>query len=178
MNRNITIAAIVAAAALLAGCSGGSSGTSRTPAAQPPQILGLSSVELNQDTSSSSLAFQILDADSPQGTLEIGVASSDPALLPLAGIRIEGTDSSRTIRVTPAPESVGTATVTVTVRDPGGLSSSAALAVRVNPVLVSFRSLTNEAFALAENSDQSKVAGITVQPDADDDARAFDALLQ
>ena len=82
------------------------------------------------------------------------------------------------LRVTPATEAVGTATVTITARDPGGLATSATLTVKVNPVLVSFRSLTNEAFAKMDSADESKVFGVTVQSDVDNDENAFDSLLQ
>jgi hypothetical protein len=168
--------AMIAAAALIGGCGGG--GGMKEPVALAPQIAGLGSLELSQDTTSAPATFRITDADTPVASLEIAVNSSDTTLLPLSGIAIAGTGRERTISVTPAAESVGSATVTVTVRDPGGLSTSAQLAVRVNPVLVSFKSLTNASFASAEFGATTKVAGVTVQPDADDDATAFDALLQ
>ena len=148
------------------------------PAAQAPQIAGLGSLELSQDTTSAPATFRITDADTPVAALEIAVNSSDTTLLPLSGIAIAGSGGDRTISVTPAADSVGSATVTVTVRDPGGLSTSAQLVVRVNPVLVSFTSLTNASFANAEFGELAKVSGVTVQPDADDDPTAFDALLQ
>lgn len=166
------------AAALIVGCSGGGGMTAGPPAAQTPQIQGPATLEFNQDTTSAPQAFRILDADTPVTSLEIGISSSDSALLPLSGIVVAGSGAERTIRITPAAESVGAATVTVTVRDPGGLSSSAALNVRINPVLVSFRSLTNDSFAASESADRAKVSGVTVQADADDDPHAFDALLQ
>jgi hypothetical protein len=168
------------AVGLIAGCSSGGSDfdAGPSPMAQAPQISGLTAVQTNQDTTSSPLAFQIQDADTPQDLLTVSVVSSVPNLLPPAGVLIEGAGSVRSLRVTPAPEAFGDAIITITVRDPSGLQATASVAVRINPVYASFKALTDESFVMAEDGTQTTLFGITVTPDADDDDSAFDAHVQ
>lgn len=169
---------VTIALSMLAGCGGGGGGTAAAPDAQPPRLSGLASVTLDQDTSTAPLAFRLLDADTPVAQLELGLATSNAALLPLSGIVVRGEGVERSITFTPTPEATGSANVTVTLRDPGGLTDTSIVGVQVRPVLVSFRALTQESFAKPEGGDLAKVSGVTVQADADDDPTAFDALLQ
>jgi hypothetical protein len=171
--------ATLAAAALIQGCSSGGGGMNGgPPAAQAPRISGLSALAVDQDTTGAAQIFRIDDSDTAASQLELTVATSDPVLLPLRGIVIEGSGNERTLRVAPGAESTGNGTVTLTVRDPGGLTGMATLDVRVNPVLVAFSSVANTAFGSADDAAPAKVSGVTVQPDVDEDPRAFDTLLQ
>jgi hypothetical protein len=183
-HGSVRMATLLAATTLfVAACGGGGRSSAPAappapPAAQAPSITGAGPIALDQDTTSAPLAIRLVDADTPVASLEFTATSSNPALLPNSGITIEGNGSDRTLRVTPSQEASGTATVTLTVRDPGGLTGSASVDVRVNAVLVSFRVLTQSAFSSAPDSGQAKVAGVTVQNDADDDPAAFDAFVQ
>jgi hypothetical protein len=178
MNRQSIAIALLVAATSLAGCSGGNSGAGSTPVAQAPQILLSSDNSVDQDTTSRPVSFRVFDNDTAASLLQVGVASSNTDLIPTSGIKIQGTGADRTLSVRPAADEVGSATLTITVRDSGGLAASAALTARVNPVLVSFRGLTNDGFARVDSGDPAKVSGVTVQFDADDDATAFDDLLR
>jgi hypothetical protein len=178
-KHNLTLIASIAAAVLVQGCSGGGGGMNGGPAvAQAPRISGLSALNVDQDTTGTAQGFRIDDADTPVAQLELSIATSDPVLLPLRGLVVEGSGADRTLRVTPAAESTGNGTVTLTVRDPSGLTALATVDVRVNPVLVSFSSVANTAFAAATDGAPAKVSGVTVQPDLDDDPAAFDTILQ
>lgn len=177
MKQIKTLATLAALAAALTGCSGGA-GPGGMPAQQAPQILGPATAEFDQDTTSPALAFKVTDDDTASDQLQITLSSANTDLIPPQGLRIEGAGADRTLRITPAAESVGSGLVTIAVRDAGGLTSTASVSVRVNPVLVSFRSLTNEAFAKMDSADETKVFGVTVQPDVDNDEHAFDSLLQ
>lgn len=163
----------IAVAAALAACGGGGE---RGPRA--PVVSGLSSVQLPQDTTSAPVGFTVLDPDTLPSMLILSVESSNPALLPPDGIRLAGSGNSRTLTLTPAPEATGTATVTVRVRDDAGLTSSATLAVTVQAVLRSFKGLASDTFAASDATAPASLQGFTLQPDADDDPNAFDALLQ
>ncbi len=184
MNRltkhRVHLLAGVVAAALTVGCSNGSRGDVEinVPVAQAPQVLGTMAVALDQDTTSAPQAIRVVDADTPISQVVLSVATSDATLVPVSGVRIDGNGFDRTLSITPAAEATGTATVTLTVRDPGGLTGTASFDVRVNPVLVSFRALANSSFNMADDGLFGRVSGVTVQADADDDAQAFDTLLQ
>ena len=177
MTQKTQLLALATVAAALVGCSGGAGGNS-APTLREPQILGPGAVEFNQDSTSPAFSFKITDNDTAAGQLEIGLSTANAELIPLGGLRLEGSGEDRTLRITPAAESVGSTTISLSARDAGGLMNSVVVAVKVNPVLVSFLSLTNEAFVKAETADESKVFGVTVQADVDNDENAFDALLQ
>ena len=172
------IAGLSAAAILLAGCSGGGSGIPAPAGPQSPKVSAPAAVDFNQDTTSGAQLLRLEDADTAVAQLELSVASSDETLLPLRGIMVEGAGAERMLRITPAAESTGSATLTLTARDPGGLIGSTTIAVRVNPVLVAFSNLTRSTFATQDGGDAGRVSGVTVQGDVDDDPAAFDALLQ
>lgn len=170
--------AALAALALIAGCSSAGDGNAdSSAAASPPRIEGLSAIVLDQDTESGPQKLALIDADTDASLLDLTVVSSDAALLPPSGLKLSGAGSERSLIVVPAAEATGTATLTLTVRDSSGLGTSSTIEVRVNPVFASFRSLANEAFGSAPDGSVSKVAGVTVQGDVDDDPQAFDALI-
>src|SRR5262249_36714234 len=60
----------------------------------------------------------------PAAGRTLAATSSNPALLLDTGLVFGGSGSNRTVMVTPVPDQSGVATVTVTVRDSGGLTSS------------------------------------------------------
>ena len=172
-KRNARFAGLSLAAALAAGCGGGGSDAPSAPA-----VLGLKAVALDQDTTSADQPFQLADRDTLPSNLFLGITTSDATLLPAGNIVVVGTGANRVLRITPAAETTGVATVTLMLRDPEGLTGSATFEVRVNPVLVSFRSLATSAFATPDDGTSGRVSGVTVQGDVDDDPTAFDTLLQ
>lgn len=71
----------------------------------------------------STLSFTVNDAETAAGSLTVTATSSNTTLLPASGILLGGSGSSRTIKLTPAAGKTGTATVTLTVTDAGGLTA-------------------------------------------------------
>src|SRR5439155_11820096 len=74
------------------------------------------------------------DAESAATTLVVSARSSNQQLLPDSNLLLSGTDSNRTIRLTPATNQSGSATVVLTVRDPEGLSTNSSFVLTVTPV--------------------------------------------
>lgn len=171
--RNALVAVIVAGT--LSACGGGN-GYSQIN--RNPQIQGLTNQSSPQDTLIGPLAFTISDADSDAGGVVVTATSSDTSIIPNDNIVIAGTGASRTLQLMPAADVLGTTTITVRAVDPAGNTTTATLQVQVNGVFVSFLDTALTTFAIGENGDQSKVAGVTFTPDADDNATAFDSLLQ
>jgi len=175
MRKHYFLPALAAAlAAGLTACGGGG-GQSGNAA---PAISGFSDTSLDQDTTSAPIRFTVQDAETPPDALTISVESSDPALLPPAGLVISGSGSNRNLVVTPEADTTGTATVTVRVRDTAGRETVRSARVSVNPVLVAFSGLAGGAFGLAETDEPRPVRGFTVTADVDDDPDAFTGLLQ
>jgi len=102
------------------------------PGNTPPSISALPDLTIAQDGSSGPLAFTVSDAESPASALTTSAISSNPELLPPAGIALAGTAESRTITLTPAAGQSGSTTITLTVSD-GELTADTAFMLTVLP---------------------------------------------
>jgi hypothetical protein len=71
----------------------------------------------------------VADEETPAGSLTLSASSSNPALVPSGGIVFGGSGGNRTVKVTPAANRSGSATITVVVSD-GTASASRALFLR------------------------------------------------
>ena len=166
----------------MAACGGGGydGGNSPPPPAakQAPQIVGLADQTLPQDTSSPVLTFQVSDADSGVNAVTVTATSSDPTIIPAAGVVLGGSGANRTLQITPAPEVFGNAMITIRAADPDGLFAQQVIGVTVNGVFVSFTTTVIDMFGAAENGEQRSLRGFTFTQDADDNPNAFNALLQ
>lgn len=78
------------------------------------------------------IPFTVVD---PEGdTLNVSVESSNPTLLPAANVVVTGTGSSRTVTLTPLPNTTGLSTITLSFND-GPNTSSRSFALTVSPNL-------------------------------------------
>lgn len=78
------------------------------------------------------ISFTVRDDQTPAEELTVTALSLDPVLLPQEGIELGGTDTDRTITLTPTPGLSGIVTVTVTVSD-GEFSSSDNFQLMIKP---------------------------------------------
>jgi hypothetical protein len=83
-----------------------------------------------EDTATPPIAFTIGDAETTAGSLTLSGTSSDQVLVPNANIVFGGSGASRTVRVTPAANQFGTASINVSVSD-GSLSAGRTFQVTV-----------------------------------------------
>ncbi|MBN2508147.1 MAG: DUF11 domain-containing protein [Verrucomicrobia bacterium] len=102
-----------------------------TPVNDAPLISIVPDAVIPEDGSTGDLPFTLEDVESPVTNLVLTVASSDPGLVPAGGLVLGGTGTHRTVRVTPAADRFGAATVTLTARDPQGAQSTRAFTVTV-----------------------------------------------
>jgi len=115
------------------------------PVNDAPTISNITDQTINQDTSTSPLAFTISDAETAAAGLVITGSSSNPALVPNANIVFGGSGANRTVTVTPVTNQSGTATITVTVSD-GSLTATDTFLLTVNPASGSPTYLLTEGF--------------------------------
>jgi Concanavalin A-like lectin/glucanases superfamily/Bacterial Ig domain len=94
-----------------------------TPANDAPTISAIAGPTIPKNQATADLPFTVGDPDNAAATLTVSATSSNPALAPVANISFGGSGSNRTVRVTPATNQTGTATITVSVSD-GSLSAS------------------------------------------------------
>ncbi|MEY4387946.1 MAG: hypothetical protein RLY20_3229, partial [Verrucomicrobiota bacterium] len=98
-----------------------------------PTVSALSNLAINEDNATSALPLVVGDAETPAGSLVLSGTSSNPSLVPAANIVFGGSDSNRTVTVTPATNQNGVATITVSVSD-GTLFATTSFLLTVNAV--------------------------------------------
>lgn len=103
------------------------------PANDWPVIDPIPPISIVEDTIGA-VPLSIRDLESPLDLLRITATSSDPALIPSAGLQILASGGSRSLLVRPATNQFGIATITVSVTDPEGVATSSSFAVNVTPV--------------------------------------------
>lgn len=74
--------------------------------------------------------FTVDDPDTPLSALRFEFESTNPAVIPLSGLRVGGNGNNRTLTITPAPAASGVSTVTLRVND-GLLTASTTFRVTV-----------------------------------------------
>lgn len=117
----------------------------------PPTISDIPDLAVATDTTTSALSFTIADPDSSLATLGLTASSSDQTLVPDGNIVLGGSDSNRTVTITPAAGQTGTATITVTVTDEAGSSASDTFLLTVGGV--------NASPSISDIPDQTAQAG-------------------
>ncbi|MFM1769085.1 MAG: hypothetical protein RJA22_1614 [Verrucomicrobiota bacterium] len=103
------------------------------PVNDSPSLSPISALVINEDTLSPALAFTIQDAETPATALQVSASSSNPTLIPQAGLTLSGAGANRSLRVLPATNQFGTASITVQVSD-GALTATNIFLVTVQPV--------------------------------------------
>lgn len=100
----------------------------------PPTISTIANQTITAGTSAGPLTFTVSDAQTAAASLTLSASSSNPTLVPNANISLGGTGANRTVKITPAANQGGTATVALQVSD-GQATASTSFLVTVNPVV-------------------------------------------
>ena len=104
------------------------------PINDPPTILPLQNVVLDEDIIGSLVPVNVADADDPPGELQLTAFSSNPLLIAPETIVIGGVGSQRTMLLRPRLNEFGSAVIGVVARDAQAGVSSNSFTVVVNPV--------------------------------------------
>ncbi len=131
-----------------------------------PTISNVANQTIDEDKSTSVLNFTIRDVDNLAGSLVVTATSSNLDLVPLGNIVLGGSGLNRSIKVTPLPNQFGATTITLTVTDPSGASSS-------DPFLLTVRSVNDApavvpaTFSVPENTTNGTLVGTVSATDLD-----------
>ncbi|HSU53204.1 MAG TPA: lysyl oxidase family protein, partial [Candidatus Dormibacteraeota bacterium] len=98
----------------------------------PPIISAVPNQTTAFNTPTPAIPFTIGDAETPASNLVLAAQSSNQALLPNANISFGGSGSNPTVTLTPATGQSGSANITLSVTDAGGLSASNTFVLVVN----------------------------------------------
>ncbi len=98
-----------------------------------PTISALGGRSVLEDGSTGPVAFTVSDGQSAAAALTLRATSSNAALVAPSGIVFGGSDSNRTVTVTPLPNAAGSATITVYVSD-GSLETASGFLLTVTSV--------------------------------------------
>ena len=97
----------------------------------PPQLSSIGSQIVSYIAPPLPLAFIVSDAESPVGSLQITVSSSNTNLVPNEYLLLDGTGTNRTLTPRAITNVLGSTTITVSVLDPGGLSAQRSFVLTV-----------------------------------------------
>ncbi len=100
----------------------------------PPSISLITDRTTLEDTATPAILFTVSDAEAPAASIEVSASSTNPALLPPGGIALGGSGANRTVTLTPAKDQSGVATVSLAVKDGGGLTATNRFELTVLPV--------------------------------------------
>jgi uncharacterized repeat protein (TIGR03806 family) len=100
----------------------------------PPVISMIADQPIDEDTSTTGVAFTVGDVETTASTLSLAAASSNPTLIPESNIVLAGEGTNRTVTITPALNQHGSAIVTLVVMDANGATASSSFSVVVNPI--------------------------------------------
>jgi hypothetical protein len=90
----------------------------------PPSISSIADLTIPQSSSTGPIPFSVADLETPTTNLQVSAVASNSVLIPPAGLALSGTDSARSITVTPAPDQSGSSPVTLSVSDGADVTSS------------------------------------------------------
>jgi hypothetical protein len=96
----------------------------------PPTISEIARQAIAVGRSTATLPFTVGDDTTPPQSLIVIAVTDNLTLIPLSGIALGGSGEDRTIRITPAPGQLGTATIAIGVHD-GSLSTQRRFTVEV-----------------------------------------------
>ena len=94
------------------------------PPNTPPTISAIADQTTTQDTPTAAIPFTVGDAQTVASNLTLFAASADPTIVPTNNIVFGGSDSNRTVTLTPVSGATGTVAITVFVSDEAGLTTN------------------------------------------------------
>ena len=88
-----------------------------SPRNSPPTISTIANQTTIQDMPTAAIPFTVSDSDTPISSLTLFASSPNPGLIPTNNIVFGGSDSNRTVTLTPLPGATGTVAITIFVSD-------------------------------------------------------------
>ena len=103
-----------------------------------PTITAFADQTIASGSSTGALAFTVGDSETAAGALTVSGSSSNTTLVPNVNILFSGSNSNRTVSITPAATLSGTSTITVSVSD-GALTTGTSFVLSVDPPITTWK---------------------------------------
>ncbi len=176
-TRKTSIALLVAATFVAAGCSNSPDRPDPPAVNMAPQLAAIANVTVDQDTQVGPVEFAVTDDMTPANQLTVTATLDGTTPFPADGVTLAGTGATRSITLKPLESTTGTANVTVSVIDAAGLKATRSFGVTVNARAASVKDAVTTTFAKGEADDATALNGFTFTQDADDPA-TFAGLVE
>ena len=155
---------LLAMAVVLAACDG----SSRRPAANTaPTISNIADQSMTANRPTDPIGFSV--ADDQTGALQISATSDNESVVPNSGISIAGSGTSRSLTVTPTPDTAGDAMISIVVTDQAGLMTGSSFLLTINPEQRSMQQFTRDEFAAGADDEPFLINAVEFDQDADTD---------
>jgi hypothetical protein len=102
------------------------------PVNDAPTITPIAAQSIGANTSTPLLPFVVFDVDDVASDLVVTARSSTPSLVGEEGLTLAGTESNRTVMVTPSVDQFGLAVITLAVADVSGATATTGFELLVN----------------------------------------------
>lgn len=158
---------------VVAACDGGSDGA--PPVNTAPTISQVPAQSTGANQASQPISFSV--SDEQVGNLGLTAMSDNQLVVPDGGLILGGSDTSRTITISPVSDTLGDAFVTIIVTDTDGLSASTSFLLTITPQQKSLQQFTRTSFADSADGEPELINAVEFAQDADDDDFA-DLLAQ
>lgn len=157
---------LLASSGLLVGCGGGSSDP--TPAMnQAPKLSAIADQGIVANQPGQSVGFSVTDEQ--PGSVSVTVSTDSMSLLPPANQTVSGTGAARTALLSPAPDELGQAVVTVLATDTAGLTDQAQFVVTVTAQQLSMQQFARTEIDRSADDEPELINAVEFTQDAEDD---------
>ncbi|XOV79729.1 MAG: hypothetical protein ACFHVJ_01945 [Aestuariibacter sp.] len=138
----------------------------------PPSLSAVSDIAIDAYSENNVITLELSDDMTSLADLSLSAASSNSQVISDDGIAISNTEVS----LTPVPDVIGSAVITITATDSSGNSSSVDINVQVNAVQIEASSLIRAVFENPAQSEPELINGLEILLDSDNENQ-FDDLL-
>lgn len=156
---------IALAGLLLAGCGG--SGSDAPPVNSAPTISAIADQSITANTTSTAINFTV--SDEQASALSFAISSDNQDVVVDGDIDIGGSNTSRSLTITPIVDVLGDAFITVIVSDTAGLSASSSFLLTVDPQQASLQQFVRDLFAVQASGEPVLINAIAFDQDAGND---------
>lgn len=175
-TRKTSIALLVAATFVAAGCSNSPEPPLPPAPNMAPQLAAIANLTTDQDTQVGPVEFGISDDLTPPNQLTVTAAVDSGSPFPADSVTLAGDGATRSITLKPLESATGMANVTVSVIDASGLKATRSFTITVNARAASVKDAITTTFSKTDADDPTPLNGLTFTQDADDEA-AFAGLV-